>query len=597
MKGLVFSFFLAYTTYVYAQDTSLALPIDSPAFTIDSLVLDSLNASNEKKEKFIDYFNLMPKAVRDYTPSDYFEAYKNLEINSIEVFVVDRFDVPVYEQDDINDAQLIQSKRGIQSSVLVRKQLLFKEGDVVDPRLVADTERNIRENTIYKDAIITIEQTPHLPGVDIKVYAHDNRHWKAIFWGTPTSLTLGGAFYDFFGVSQQLQFFGTGIIDPRNPYQIGAEYKVNNIARSQIDFGVQYNKQNQRESYGFQIDRKFFAYNTKWAGKFAVTNNAVKIENNQISNKYNNRFFQMEAWLARSFGLKKINERNPTMRMIISGRGLVKNNYAIPKDQPFQNFVNRQLYMGSIGLANRDWYGFEELYRFRQFDYVPKGFNIAYMGGYEINQILGGRVYNGLNLNYSKQYEGFGFMKNDISLGSFVRNKGIEQITLQSINSFFTNKIPVGRLGFRQFITANTTLSFNRPISEFYNIGNGAIRGFESQKLIGTKSFVLNLESVFYTNVDWWTSRGNFFFFADLGFLGRSNKDFIFNNRVYQGYGGGIRFQNLTLGIAYMEVSLAYYPNGYTVQERNFGFQIGDIPPREINPNNLFSPGVLSDIY
>jgi hypothetical protein len=253
--------------------------------------------------------------------------------------------------------------------------------------------------------------------------------------------------------------------------------------------------------------------------------------------------------------------------------------------------------MGSIGLANRDWYGFEELYRFRQFDYVPKGFNIAYMGGYEINQILGGRVYNGLNLNYSKQYEGFGFMKNDISLGSFVRNKGIEQITLQSINSFFTNKIPVGRLGFRQFITANTTLSFNRPISEFYNIGNGAIRGFESQKLIGTKSFVLNLESVFYTNVDWWTSRGNFFFFTDLGFLGRSNKDFIFNNRVYQGYGGGIRFQNLTLGIAYMEVSLGYYPNGYTVQERNFGFQIGDIPPREINPNNLFSPGILSDIY
>ena len=186
MKGLVFSFFLAYTTYVYTQDTSLALPIDSPAFTIDSLVLDSLNASNEKKEKFIDYFNLMPKAVRDYTPSDFFEAYKNVEINSIEVFVVDRFDVPVYEQDDINDAQLIQSKRGIQSSVLVRKQLLFKEGDVVDPRLVADTERNIRENTIYKDAIITIEQTPHLPGVDIKVYAHDNRHWKAIFWGTPT---------------------------------------------------------------------------------------------------------------------------------------------------------------------------------------------------------------------------------------------------------------------------------------------------------------------------------------------------------------------------------------------------------------------------
>lgn len=567
------------------------------SFVVDSAAIDSLKKKHPKKEKFVDYFNLMPKAVRDYTPSDFFEEFENLEINSIEVFIVDRFDDPVYDQEDINDAKLVQNKRGNQSAVLVKKQLLFKIGDMVDPRLVADTERNIRENTIYKDAIIIIEQTPHISGVNVKVYAHDNRHWKAIFWGTPTSLTLGGSFYDFFGVSQKTGFYGGGIIDPRNPYTAGVFYRVNNIGRSQIDLKLDYNKENQSEDYSLTIDRKFFAYNTKWAGKLEISNNARKIENNQITNKYNNRFFETDAWLARSFGLKNLNQKHEALRLIISARGVIKKNYVIPEGQPFQNFVNKQIYLGGIALANRDWYGFEELYRFRQFDYVPKGFNVAFISGYEINDVLGGRFYNGFSANYNKNYPKFGFMQNEFKLGSFVRSKNIEQISIQTINSYFTNRIPLRKFGFRQFISTNTTLSFNRPLSEYYNIGNGAIHGFDSQKLIGTKSFVLNLESVFYTPIDWWTSRGNFFFFADIGILGRGNSDFLFNNTIYQGYGGGIRFQNLTLGIPFMEVSFGYYPNGHLVQERNFGFLLGDKPPREIEANNAYTPGVLTDIY
>lgn len=562
----------------------------------DSIVLNSTD-EDIKKEKFIDYFNLMPKAVRDFTPSDFFEAYENMTINTIEVYIVDRFDDPVYDQDHLEDLNLVENKRATNTALIVRKQLLFKESEPVDPQLIADTERNIRENTIYKDAIIKITPTPYIGGVDVKVYAHDNRHWKAIFWGSPTSLTLGGQFYDFFGVAQQAGFYGAGLIDPRNPYSVGAFYEVSNIARSQISLDLEFNRQNLSQNYGFQIQRKFFAYNTKWAGRFRFSNNARKIEDNDINNDYNNKFFSGEAWLARSFPLKKLNIKKPTMRLIVSARGIIRDNYKIPEDQPSQNFVSKQIYMMSLGLANRDWYGFEELYRFRQFDYVPKGFNMAVISGHEINDSLGGRFYNGATMNYSRQYPKFGFMHNEVSVGSFVRNKNIEQISVQIITSYFTNRAKIGRLGFRQFITSNTTLSFNRPNSEFYNIGQTAIRGFDSQKLIGTKSFVLNFESVFYTNVDWWTSTGNFFFFADLGWVGRSNSDFIFNNTLFQGYGAGMRFQNLKLGIQYMELSFGFYPSGYIVQERNWGFTVGENLPRMVEQNNLFNPGIINDIY
>jgi hypothetical protein len=586
----LFSFLFTFLTFfVFAQQ-------EVELHLLDELLIDS-PIINVQKDKFIDYFNLMPKAVRDYTPNDFFIEYNNEVINSVEVFIVDRFDDPVYDQKDINNAKLVENKRGISSAVLVQKQLLFNIGDYVDSRLIADTERNIRENTIYKDAVIKVASTPNISGVDIEVYVHDNRHWKAIFWGSPTSLTLGASFHDFFGVAQKLSLYGSGIINPQNPYRVGASYRVNNIARSQIDMQIDYNKQNQSEGYGFEIGRKFFAYNTKWAGKLSASNNSRKIEMNNISNEYNNKFFTTEAWLARSFGLKKVNIKHESLRLIISGRAVITNHYKIPDNQPFQNFVNKQIYLGAIGFANRDWYGFEALYKFRQFDYVPKGFNTSFIGGYEINQFLGGRIYGGVRANYNRHYPKFGFMQNELNLGSFIRNKNLEQITFQLNNSYFTNRASLGKLGFRQFINTSTTLSFNRPNSEFYNIGTSAIRGFNSQKMIGTKSFVINLESVFYTPIHWWTSRGNFFFFTDLGWLGNSNSDFLLNNTLYQGYGGGIRFQNLTLSIGYMEISFGYYPNGYIVNERNWGYQIGEIPPREVNTNNLFNAGTLNDIY
>ena len=72
--------------------------------------------------------------------------------------------------------------------------------------------------------------------------------------------------------------------------------------------------------------------------------------------------------------------------------------------------------------------------------------------------------------------------------------------------------------------------------------------------MIGTKSFVINLESVFYTPIDWWTSKGNFFFFADLGWVGSSDFDFLFNNTIYQGYGGGISFKE---GINFFRITYA----------------------------------------
>lgn len=550
------------------------------------------------KEKFVDYFNLMPKNVRENTPAEYFKEHQGEVINNIDIIIIDKYATPAYERYYIDSAEIMENKRGTYNKVLIRKQLLFKEGDTVNAQLFSDAERNIRRDLIFKDAVFRVIPTPNISGVNLLIIAHDNRHWKAHFWGSPTSLLLGSGFYDFWGVSQKISFAGGGIVNPIDPYAFEAEYRVRNMFKTQINLELDYNKTNQYQNYKAEISRDFFAYNTRWAGMLTVENNNKKIEYEKVDGFYNNKYISVDSWLAHSFPLKKLNVKHPLTRLIVSARATFKKNYLIPQNQPFQNFVNNQMYLTSFGIANRDWYGYEELYSFREFDYVPKGINNATLFGYEINQFLGGRFYFGETVNYNHDYPKFGFMQNELSVGTFLRKKTFEQITIQNSNKYFTKRYPLGKLGFRQFLNTTTTLSFNRPYSEFYNIGTTALKGFNSQKLIGTKSFVLNLESVFYTPIKWWTSRGNFFFFADFAWINDNDKELVFNSTFNHGYGLGIRFQNRVLGIEYLEVSFGIYPNGPVYDEKIWGYQVGDFRNNSsVQTQNLYQYNVLKDIY
>lgn len=552
-----------------------------------------------KKLSFIDYFNLLPKISREFALSDAFDVYEGYEIRNIDIFVLDRFVDPISKK-SIQNFEETDSTAHKANKKLVHRQLIFKEGNKIDPILMSDAERYLRENTIYTDAYITLHCT-ELPNlVDVEIYVQDNRHWRAIFWASPTSISVGAGFHDFAGLPQRLEIMGSGLFSKNNPYSFDIKYRLKNIAKSQIDLETQFFKQNIAQTSQFKLGKEFVTYNTKWAGSFDIKHTIRKETENgfadEISSDYNMGLVSKDTWIARSFAMPNAN-RSKTSRLVVSARATVNKHLFIPEDLPIQNYVDRQFYLGSFGLASREWYGIEELYRFRDFDYIPKGFNFALLGGYEVNEFLGGRIYSGATVNYSKMFEKFGYIQNELRYGAFLRNNNYEQITAQHSLNYFTKRFEIGKLGFRQFVKAKTTLSYDRPDTEFFSLSE-SIRGLRSNNInmFGTKSFVLNFESVFYTPIKWWTSRGNFFLFADLGVVSKNEKQLLFKNTIHQGYGAGIRFQNLATTINYMQISIGYYPTGQMVNLNPVGFNLQANPDRMIETNSLFKSGIMSGL-
>jgi hypothetical protein len=581
--------------------SALAMASDNDAReSVKSEKPEKEKEKSEKKESIIDYFNLLPKISREFVQSEEFTDYEGLEIRNIDVFVFDRFSEPISLK-SIQHFEEKDSSAHKANKKLVYRQLIFKEGDKLDPLLMADAERFLRENTIYTDAYIRVVPTEDCRFADIQVYVQDNRHWRAIFWASPTSITVGAGAYDFAGLPQSLSISGSGLFTKNNPYSFDLMYGLKNIARSQIDMNVHYFRQNIAQTSRIELDKQFVAYNTKWAGKVDVAHTMRKETESgfadEISPDYNTAFIFKDVWMARSLPLPHLSEKNKFVRFVISGRATTKHHLFRPDNLPVQNFVNRQFYLASFGIANRNWYGIEELYRFRDYDYVPKGFNFAVLGGYEVNEFLGGRYYSGFTANYNRMYGNWGYLQKEIRYGAFLRDKNYEQITTQMRLNYFTKRFEMGRMGFRQFVKANTILSYNRPETEFFSFSN-SIRGLQSNniRMFGTKSFVLNLESVFYTPVKWWTSRGNFFLFADLGFVSRNEQQLLFKSTLHQGYGAGIRFQHLVTAINYLQISIGYYPTGQMVNLNPVGFNIQAHPDRMIEHNNLFNSGIMTGI-
>lgn len=536
---------------------------------------------------------------KEFACQEDFLDFDGLVIRNIDVHVFDRYSKQL-SKIDLDSININYKKPDNANQKLVKRQLLFKEGELVDATLFADAERYLRENTIYTDAVIQIIPSQDCFFADIFICVIDNRHWRAIFWASPESIIVGGEIVDFAGLPHSLQIYGAGLFNLTNPYLFGASYRINNIARSQIDVSASYDKQNIAEVSRFLLEKRFIAYNTKWAGSIDISNSSRKETENgfadEISPHYNMGAIKKDVWLARSFAMPNFFPNKKSIRFIISGRSTINHFYKIPEELPIQNYVNRQFYLGSFGIANRAWFGFEELYRFRDYDYLPKGFNMAILGGYEVNEFLGPRFYNGFTANYSFLYEKFGYLQQEVKYGAFIRDKNYEQITTQFNLNYFTNEAKLGRYGFRQFVKTSTTLSYNRPTTEFFSFSN-EIRGLNSNNInmFGTKSMILNLESVLYTPIEWWTGKGNLFLFADIGYISSNERKSLFRSPIHQGYGVGIRFQHLITSINYLQISFGYYPNGQLVGVSPIRVNISGRPDRMIEPNNLFDSGILTD--
>ncbi len=266
----------------------------------------------------------------------------------------------------------------------IRNNLIIKKGEKVNPYVLADNERIIRNLPYIEDAkIILIPVSDET--VDILLITEDK-----------FSLGLDLQFYEI--NSGKLEIYDKNIIgighelktnlffnydeDPSWGYE--GVYKIDNIRGSFIKSIINYKNAFNTESYGINLSRKFFTPNTKYAGGINIINTSTYEDLDTLPSPTLFRYGYQDYWLGRSFMLNYASRS----RLIISGRFLFNNIYERPEidEDSYYDLHNFQLYLGSIAFSRQKYYKSNLIYNYGTTEDIPYGFLLEFTGGYENNE-------------------------------------------------------------------------------------------------------------------------------------------------------------------------------------------------------------------
>jgi len=447
----------------------------------------------------------------------------------------------------------------------IRNNVLFKNGEPLEPLDLSESERLLRQTEYILDARVLVnENTSTEDSVDIIVITKD------VF-----SLSGSAAFNTKgFGRMQlnDINFLGLGH-QFRNKYEFGIDsvnrtwnyagsYTMENISNSYISAQFIYRDEIQSAQKGVNLYRDFYTINTKYAGALSVNwfMTPIYFRNSEDNRqRLNLNFSRQDFWLGKAYKLKSYNlGYDSRARLITAGRVMATQYY----NSPNADYQNNILYLGSFGYSFRKYYRDQYLFGFGRTEDIPAGSLISFTTGYEKGALYN-RYYAGGKISFGKYSTDFGYLYFDAQYDGYIRNKRWEQAELSNEILYFTKLLSVGTWQWRHFIWNRSSWGINRKYGEnILNINRQeGVRGFGGPER-GTRKFVLNYESSLFTPIFFLGFRLALVNFADIAWLSDGNKSNPFHTKPYQAYGIGFRFRNEYMAFNTIQVLLGYYPQG-----------------------------------
>jgi len=460
--------------------------------------------------------------------------------------------------------------------VIRRSYLLFKEGDEVDPNVMRDNERLLRNTSIFHDArIIVLPKTGSRQFVDVYVITQDV--WSLEPNGGVGALnrfSVGFQQNNVRGLGHQL--YGQVAVDgndPRQKVEYRARYTIPYIGKTFITAQAEFLYLRDLKQGVFRVFRPFITPDTKYAGSFELSqtqiNNRFLMRNDSavvVPLRYN----YSDVWIGRSFRLfhnKTDTDEKGRSRLIIA----VRNTIYKYLQRPGVTADTNQLYQDSrttllsVGYSRRKYIRDVLIYGFGRTEDVPVGETVAGVVGFD-NAELGQRLYLGLNFSQGRYIKNFGYLYGLVNVGGYSRTVGFEQGVLSFESNYFSPLLKTSWGNIRHFFNTRYTTGIGRFENEYLNLSSGSSGlntdgiGISSDALRGTKRWIINYENILFSRLNFIGFRIAFLSFVNLGLITFPERS-ILKGPLYQGYGLGFRLRNENLTFNSFQVRLAYYPN------------------------------------
>ncbi len=586
----------------FSNDTVLSLPstivpVEMVRKDKNLIFFDSLKVKASKNpltRKLYDFVIITPdtidkKRITDESDANYLsysgKKIRNIEVRKLEVFGADIINPAT---DNPNKIENILNKTHINTNEnIIRKNLLFSEGDTISPLTLSDNERILRQLAYINDARIIVVPVSD-EEADIVVLTKDVYSLGATY--SFKGLKKGSAAVfekNIFGMGHEFGFevpFDSRSTDSPG---FGIHYTADNIWKSFINLNLYYMDGLGEKTYGFSLNRKLVSSSTKYAGGISIKQmyTSIDIFNNTYPEplKYN----LQDYWLSRAFMINK----DRVSRIIFGGRYTNNNVFDRPDILPdsYYYLQKYRMYLGSAAFSVQKYYKTNLIYSYGRTEDIPYGGMARITVGREFNEFseFKKRIYLGSEISMGRSIKKLGYFYTSAGLASFINGPQVKQGILTLSMKYFSNILSLGNNMIRNFVYIDFTRGFDRNSDEFLNFNNSEVfSGFSNDSVKGTQRLSVSFETVLFSPINFYGFRFAFFGFGKVSFLANTN-EYIDNGSSLSGIGIGIRFRNDNMVFNTFQLSFGFFPNPPLYSEINHLTISGE---QLLRPNN-FDPG------
>lgn len=493
----------------------------------------------------------------------YFDSYAGKRITSIRFKRLDPFGPTLYDTTKVATDWIGKTANQLHMNTTKKKlrmQLLFKEGEMVNPLLMAENEKIIRDLPFIEDVAILIVPSKIVPDeVEIIIITKDRFEYGFVADISPSHSDIELFNENMFGMGHHI---AAGIttnnnIDPK----IGAYaiYKINNIDGKFINLSVSYFDTFRKKSWILNADKNFISSETDYAGGVYIEK---AFRNNFITDQHPIRldtpvsYFISDYWM----GFILNPERNADQcRNTLFGRYMYQE-FSTDQFTLGNKFIrDHHFFMTSFSNTKRNLFKNNLVYSFGVTEDIPYGHLLELKAGIDRSQ-FGNWPYLGVSFTKASILKDKAYFNWQVACDGFWVQERIAQGTILFKTNYFSDLFYVKGNRYRQFANIEFIGGINRYKQEYLTINRKyGIRDFFSDEVRGVNKLRVNLELVKFLNWNYYGFRFANFLYSDFAFLSNDLKH-LFEQDFYAGIGVGFRVHNESLVFNVLEIRLSWFP-------------------------------------
>lgn len=482
---------------------------------------------------------------------------------------------------------------------VIGNNLFFDAGDRLNPYLMADNEKFLRDQPYLQDALIQVDAVP------------DNKYMVDVLVMVKDVFSLGGS-ADIRSTKlmridvkeENLKGTGSRLLittlydSERKPhFGFGAEFLKRNIKGTFINFIAGFKSFNnaitsgrsEESVFNIGFDKPFITPYMLLVGGLDLSINKTK-NNFEADSLYQREFKysyqKADGWLGYSFGgnKQKWKKQDGRTRAFAAVRGLYQHFNQLPGkalDTFNYRLSNVNALLGSISMFRQNFTRTNFIYGFGRNEDVPEGFDISLIGGWvnrkdSIGEGFIRRPYYAIDGQRTHlNAKGF-FSSYTLRIGGYRRNAGWEDVGILAGVEHFTRKKRLRpEWYYRQFYSFYLTRQLNTTPSQqplFLSSAFGLIY-FNNGDIAADLRATAKTEAVFYNLHKFWGFRLAPFVFTDMCVVKQVGAS-LSKSDLYTAIGAGIRTRNESLVFGTLELKAFYFPRTIPGMS-NFSAQVG----------------------